>query len=194
MVSGVRIPQIQIVQQPAKLGIDADLGQQELRQPRAKMDMKTVRPRLEIDAEFGKLYIDNSRVWDALGRGPHLEVMHRIYSECRNIALQGIAKIVEDGNRMAAIHTGENAIKALAEESTRDIDFFEYMYMGEASFDNIDMRYEPGTLDIQYIEGDTNIEVQVNPPEHRYTRGKLDVYMLQYPKVEITPPRIDLKR
>lgn len=189
----VNFPQIQIRQQYGKLGIDADPGQLDMQQPKATQEITTTPSKLSIHSEPGKLSIDNSKWHDALGHGPFLEVMNRIYSQSRNIALQGIAKIVEDGNRMAAIHTGENAFAALARESMQDIDFFEYMYMGEASLDNIDMRFDPGSFDIHFEPAKVEHRVTVNPPIIDYHRGKLEMYMLQYPSVEITPPQIDLK-
>jgi hypothetical protein len=192
-VSGLQIPRIQISQTSAMLGIDADLGEQSIQQPKADVEIKTVQPKLQINSEQGKLFVDSSRAWDALGRGPALETMSRIYSQAKDIALQGIAKIVQDGNRMAAIHTGENAIAELARESTNDIKFDEFMYMGEASVDNVDVRFEPGKLDIQVESGRVELNVQPNRPIVDYHRGKLDIYMQQYPKVEITPPQIDYR-
>jgi len=188
-----RLPQIQISQQYGRIGIDADPGQLDIQQPKAKQELTTTPAKLEIDANPGQLIIDNSGWHDALGHGPTLQAFNRIYSECRNIAMQGIAKIVEDGNRMAAIHTGENAIAALAQESTKDIDFYEFMYMGEASYDNIDIQYEPGPFHIQFEPAKVEHRVTVNPPIINYHRGKLDIYMLQYPKLEITAPQMDMK-
>lgn len=185
------IPQIQIRQQNARLGIDADIGKLDIKQPRATFEMTTELPKLEIHSEQGKLYIDSSKAWDALGHGPALETMSKIYSRAHEVALQGIAKIVEDGNRLAAIQDGGNAIAEIAKE--RGAEFFEFEFMGDASMDNVDVHYEPGKLDIQVKEGKVNLDTHPNPPEINYTRGKLDIYMMQYPKVEIIPPQIDIK-
>ncbi|UQZ84394.1 hypothetical protein SK3146_03640 [Paenibacillus konkukensis] len=188
------VPQLQIRQQYAQIGIDADMGQWDIEQPRATQELTTTPSRLDMHTQPGQLSIDNSKWHDALGFGPSLEAFSRIYSECKNIALQGIAKIVEDGNRMAAIQTGENAFSALAKESTKDIDFYEYMYMGDASLDNIDMSYQPAKVDIQYTPAHVEHHVTVNPPKIHYQRGKLDIYMKQYASVEFIPPSIDTKR
>lgn len=188
-----RAPQIQIHQQYGRIGIDADLGWYEIHQRSATQEITTDPSKLEIHTTPAELIIDNSKWRDALGNGPFLEVMNRIYSQCRSIALQGIAKIVEDGNRMAQIHTGENVIASLARESTNDIDFFEYMYMGEASLDNIDIQYNPAKVNLHFTPAHVNHRIEINRPDIQYHRGKLEIYMLQYPKVEITPPQMDLK-
>jgi hypothetical protein len=185
------IPQIQIRQQNVKLGIDADLGEMNIRQPQATFELKTDSPKVDIHTERGVLYVDSSKAWDALGRGPALETMNKIYSRLHEVALQGIAKIVEDGNRLAAIHHGGNAIADIAKE--RGAEFFEFEFMGDASPLNVNVRYEPGKLDIQAIGGTVDLNTHPNPPEISYSRGKLDIYVMQYPKVEIIPPQIDTK-
>ncbi|AFH59222.1 DUF6470 family protein [Paenibacillus caseinilyticus] len=186
-------PQIGIHQQYARIGIDADLGQFQISQSPASLEISTTPAKHDYHTEGGKLTIDNSAWRDALGNGPHLEVMNRIYSKSQSIALQGIAKIVEDGNRMAAIHTKENAIAALAADSTKDIDFREYMYMGDAAYDNIDLNYEPARVIRDIQPAQVHINVTRNAPEIQYNRGKLDIYMQQHASVEFTPPQIDYK-
>ncbi|MDQ0902945.1 DUF6470 family protein [Paenibacillus sp. V4I7] len=185
------IPQLQIRQQPALIGIDADLGTQDIRQPKATYEMKTDRPQLEIHQEPGDLQIDQSRAWDALGMGPILEAMSRIYTQSKDVALQGIARIVENGNRMAAIHLHGNPIADIAKQLT--FEHPEFDYYGEASFDNVDITYTPFKAEINVIEGKINVNAQINQPEITYNRGKLDIYVRQYAKVEYIPPQIDFK-
>lgn len=187
----ISMPQIQIHQEYARLGIDADLGTLDIKQPRATFEITTERPKLEVHSEQGVLYIDSSKAWDALGHGPALQTMSKIYSRAREVALQGIAKTVEDGNRLAAIHLGGNAIAQISKE--KGADFFEFEFMGEASMDNVDLNYVPATVDVRFQEGRTHLNTHPNAPEINYNRGKLDIYMLQYPKIEITPPQINIK-
>ncbi|WP_284643216.1 DUF6470 family protein [Paenibacillus silviterrae] len=187
------IPQIQIRQTPARLSIDADPGRLEMKQPKATFELKTIPGRLQIESGPGQLIIDNSAWHDALGVGNHLESMSRIYSTCKQIALEGIANRVAQGNRMAAIHTGENVIASLARESTKDVDNYQFMYMGPASFDNIDIRYEPTEVNIQVEEARVQKNIEMNPADIQYHLGKRDIYMAQYPKVEIIPPNMDIK-
>jgi len=185
------IPQLQIRQEYARLGIDADAGTLDIKQPTATFEFNTEQPKLDITSEKGALFIDSSKAWDALGHGPFLETMNRIYTKATQVALQGIAKIVEDGNRLAAINQGGNAIAEIAKE--KGADFFEFEFMGDASVNNVSLHYQPGKLNIQVKEGKVNLNTHPNRPEINYNRGKLDIYLMQYPKVEITPPNIDKK-
>lgn len=184
------IPHIQIRQTPARLGIDADIGKQSLEQKPADIDMKQIKPQLHIETTRGNLDINQDRAWDALALGGNLETMSKIYSMASDMALQGLAKIVERGNRMADIHLGGNPIAEFALDWQRT--FPEFDFKGEASFDNVDITYTPAEVNIDVTPGRVELNVQVNRPTHHYERGKLDIYVSQYNKVEITPPKIDL--
>ncbi|MBD2868412.1 DUF6470 family protein [Paenibacillus arenilitoris] len=185
----MQIPQIQIRMQHAKLSIDADLGKQHLEQPQAAIDMKQIRPEQHFTTKQGHLEINQDRAWDALALGGNLETMSKIYSMASDMALQGLARIVEQGNRMADIHLGGNPIADSALEWQRT--FPEFDFRGYASSGNVDLSYTPAEVAIDTTPGRVELNVQVNQPVHQYERGKLDIYMSQYPKVEIIPPQID---
>lgn len=187
----VSIPSLQIHQQYARLGIDADIGQQDIRQPRASINLQTVRPQLKIHSTQGDLQIDQSEAWSALGVGGHLAMMNHIYSEAHNVAMQGIARIVDNGNRLAAIHKGFTAIPDIARQQA--LEFFEFNYLTPASYDNVDVFYTARPPEIVVEMGRVDLDARVNPPQIEYIRGKLDIYMQQYAKVDIIPPQIDLQ-
>ncbi|MEV5029663.1 DUF6470 family protein [Paenibacillus sp. LPE1-1-1.1] len=185
----MQIPQIQIRQTPAILSIDADNGMQSLEQPQATVEMEQVRPEQHFTTTRSRLEINQDRAWDALGLGGNLETMSKIYSMASDMALRGLARIVEQGNRMADIHLGGNPIAEMARDWQRT--FPEFDFSGEASYDNVDVSYTPAEVSIETTPGRVELNVQVNRPIHQYERGKLDIYMSQYSKVEIIPPQID---
>lgn len=184
-----KLPILQIRQQYAKIGIDADLGQQSLRQPRPTFEMRQPHAKMDIHQPSGDLDIDQSKAWDALGLANNLEVMNRIYSQAREIALQGIARIVENGNRMAMIHIDANPIPEIAQQIR--FTFSEYDFAGPASVDNVEITYRANKPQIEVQKGEIDLQTQVNPVEHVYTRGKLDLYVRQRESIKITPPVID---
>jgi len=187
----VAFPSISIHQQYAQLGIDADQAALEQRQPKATYEMKRKAPQLQIESPRGDLQIDQSKAWDALCLGGHLGTMNKIYSEARNIALQGIAKIVERGNSLGNLAAGGNPIVENAKQLFSERS--EFNIAGLASSDNVDIRYTAQKPKIEVIDGSIDVNARVNKPELNVVRGKLDIYMLQYPRVEITPPQLDLK-
>ncbi|MFS0725883.1 DUF6470 family protein [Paenibacillus sp. 1P07SE] len=185
----MNIPQVQIQQIPAKLGMDIEPGRQDLQQPRATMEMEQIRPELSIQTRMGYFEIDQERAWDALALGNNLQTMNKIYGMASNMAMQGLARIVEKGNQMAAIHRGGNAIAELAMDWRRT--FPEFDFRGEASVLNVDMVFRPGHFSIDVQDGRVDLKVSVNPPVHNYERGRVNLYMEQYGSVQITPPVIE---
>ncbi|WP_442602609.1 DUF6470 family protein [Paenibacillus sp. KN14-4R] len=185
-------PIVQIHTQNAKLGIVANRGVLDIEQPRATMEMKTTRPQLDIHSENGELRIDQSRAWDALGAGGTLKMLQSIYQEARRVGMEGVARIVQDGNRMAAIQNKADAFVELA--AFRPQQFNEFNYLGDASFDNVDIDYIPHKPDIRVQDGQLSIDTQVNNPIVNSHSGKLDIYMIQYQQIQFTPPQIDVLR
>jgi hypothetical protein len=190
-VSILPIPSIKIYTEPAKLSIDGDLGQYDMKQPRPGFELEQPKAKMEIQSPRGDLEIDQSKAWDALGLANNLEVMSRIYSQAPNIALQGIAKIVEDGNKMGDLRNRSNVIADLAQEVK--VSFPEFDYVGEASYDNVDIHYTAHKAEINVTPSEIVLNAKVNNPQVEYKRGKLDIYVQNYGKIEITPPQVDTK-
>lgn len=182
-----QLPIVGIHQTYAKLGIDADLGTQSIKQPRATFNLKYEDPKLSIDQPQGQLWIDQDKAWDALGVGGTLTMLRRIYSQGPQMAWNAVKKIAQEGDRMAAsAHTGENVIAELAKDIR--VSFQQFQYAGPASYDNVDVNYEAGDLNVEVQPGRINLNTGVNPPVYDYHRGKLDIYLLQKNKVEFMPP------
>src|SRR4051812_12911777 len=104
------MPIVQLRQQYAKIGIDADIGKQDIRQPRPDFQITTKNAKLETTYRRGEQIIDQSASWEALGMGSTLAFSRRVSQEAKNLALQGIGRRVDIGNRLAAIQNGGNPI------------------------------------------------------------------------------------
>jgi hypothetical protein len=182
---------IRIEQQSAKIGIDVQRGRMDIRQPQADVEMHTTPTSIEMNSPQGELHIDQSQAWDALGMGSHTTFMNRIYSESKRIALEGIGRIVENGNRMAAINHKTNAFADIAAEQAFEPS--DMNYLGEASYDNVNIDYTPHKVETTVNPGAVDIRITANKPEITYTPSKVEIYMQQYPKIEMIPPQIDMK-
>jgi hypothetical protein len=185
------IPQIQIQQQYGKLGMETVNASQDIRQPRATFEVTTTRPQVDIKSPGGELTIDQSRAFDAVGLGGTLQVLSRIYEQSVSIAIQGVADIVQKGNQMAAIQTHQNAIADIARGEAFKESPMEYR--GEASYLNVSEQYIAHKPEVNVTNGEVNVNTHPNPPEITYNPGKVNIYMLQWPKIDIIPPQIDYK-
>jgi hypothetical protein len=188
----MRIPTIQIHQQYGKIGINTTPAKQEYKQAPPIYEMTRKPAVLDTTNKPGNLTIDQSRAWEALGKGDIFQFTDRIASESKQLALEGIGKIVAKGNRMADIaHNHEDAISEMAFEGV--FEDFKFNYEGPFSSDSVDISYEPLRPEVNYKAGSIDVHAQAFPPEINYTPGNVEIYLLQKPSIEITPPQIDLK-
>lgn len=183
---------VQIIQTPGILNIDADPGSFSLRQPKAELHINTEPGKIEINNHSPQLEVDNSRAFAAYNGGNYLEMNQRIYSGIRQIFLQALAERVEAGNRAAAIHQSGNTIAEIYGTDWKPVPFPEMR--GAASMDNVDVRYYTSPPDIRISKSQVEIQFEANKPEIEYFRGKLDIYMKQYPSIQFMPPKVDIIR
>ncbi|MFC4100351.1 DUF6470 family protein [Paenibacillus xanthanilyticus] len=186
----MRIPQIQIHQEYAWIGIQTTSAKQEIEQPQATVEIKQTSAQLTIEQPNGELAIDQTRARDALAMGNNLEMMKRIYQKSAELALQGISRIVEKGDRMATIHDGSNPIPEMAMDWRRT--FPEFAFEGPASMDNVDIQYTAHRPIIEWNLGGVEYNVTTHKAEHQYTPGKAEIYLRQRNSVEFTLPQVDL--
>lgn len=189
MIHGSLIPMLQIRQTFAQIGIDADLGTQSIRQPRAKLEIRTEPAKLTIEQPQGELVIDQSKAWDALAVGNHLEMMTRMREQGHEVVMETIAKIARQGDRMAMIHLKQDPIPEFAMQVR--LQFYNKTFAGPASVNNVEFNYTPRRPVIDAADGSVHVQAEPSPVQYEYIRGKLEIYMKQYPSVEIIPPAID---
>ncbi|AIQ55156.1 DUF6470 family protein [Paenibacillus sp. FSL R7-0331] len=182
---------LQIRQTPAVINIDADPGTYSISQPKAEVNISTTPGRLDVESSRPKLTIDQSQARAAYNGGTVLEMNERIYSGIQQLYLQGIARRMEQGTRMAEFFKPGNTIAEIYGTDTEPNSFPNPC--GPASYDNVDIRFDTSAPQLNYRPAEVNIQVDRHEPEIEYTRGKLDIYMQQYASVEFTPPEINMQ-
>lgn len=184
-------PILQIRQTPAMLGIDADPGTFSITQPKAEISVTTTPCELTVQSTRPELTIDQSRAWEAYNGGKMLDMNKRIYSGIQQLYLQGIARKVEQGNRMAQFFKPGNTIAEVYGSDTEPQSFPETR--GPASYANVEIHFETRAPQIEFRASKVDIRVDRRNPEIEYTRGKLNIYMQQYASVQFIPPELNVQ-
>lgn len=190
------IPTVQIRQQYARIGIDRQPSKLEIvQQPPPVLEHQTVAAKLEIQNALqsppGRMEIDQSRAREALGIGSTFAFVNRVADEASRLAMEGVAKIVEKGNRIGDLRNKGNVIAEMAAES-----FFEDQkvnYEGPFEADNVDIHFTATPPSIQYTPAEKKFTAHLHTPEINFTPAQISVYLAQKPSVEWIPPQIDLK-
>ncbi|SHN80921.1 DUF6470 family protein [Desulfitobacterium chlororespirans] len=147
------------------------------------VEMENIPPQLQISQPAGKLTIDSTDYYHSIGLKTWAALSRENYDRGRQAALEGIAAIVEKGNRLAQIsNPATNAIADMAFESC-------FAAKGELSFEPIiapSVRYEASPAQIEVIPGKINYNLVRGRVDADYQPGKVGIQVTQYPRLDIS--------
>lgn len=181
---------IQIMTQPALLEINWGKAELSIRQPRGELQIETSRAKMDITQPRPELQIDQHEAWRAYNGGTALEMNHQIYSQLPDLFLEGLAKRVEQGNRMANFHLPGNSIGEIYGTDWKRDTFVEFR--SPASYDNVNINVIPNRPEIEITPFKPDIQGMQRNPEIDFSPGYVDISVKQYASIKITPPRIDI--
>ncbi len=164
---------------PAQLNMETKTAKLEIHQEVGRISVETRRPQLEIDQYESRAQLGYKRPSDATAELAQLG---------REKALAYVAGKTEEGNRLKAIEKGGNAIREIAIDKAwpakqRQGGFTPivgprfHAIPGEVTVTPPEIK-NPTHIgyEADYIPGECNLQ---------YTAGKVNVYMRQYPEVNI---------
>jgi hypothetical protein len=187
----MRLPQIQIQSTPARIGIQSERGQYEIKQGKVNLNQQTVPTEIDIKTERPELIIDQTATWDALTGGKSQAFWNRIYGSYGQYAAQYVENKVKEYDRIGDLTAGGNAI---ADNAMRRIgqDMMPLNVYGHASPRNVKFDAIITKPEIQVNVGKVTTSPEYIPLDIQYRRGVTKVYMEQYSSIKVTPPVIDL--
>ncbi|WP_026183956.1 DUF6470 family protein [Desulfitobacterium hafniense] len=168
---------------PIRLEYTIQNAQLNMKKHLPMVEMENIRPQLQISQPAGKLTIDSTEYYHSIGLKTRAALSQENYDRGRKAAMDGIAAIVEKGNRLAQIsNPAINAIADMAYESC-------FEEKGELSFEPIvapTIRYEASPAQIEVIPGKLNYNLVRGRVDANYQPGKVDIRVAQYPRLEIS--------
>ncbi|MFD0617375.1 DUF6470 family protein [Paenibacillus sp. GCM10027629] len=174
----MELQRLSIRQTFGKIGIETENAQQTLESPRGELSIETKKAVVEANYEPGTLTIDSSAAWSALGKGSHMQWMNMIYSQMEQIALQAIAKQVEDGHRMGMITNKKNAFADIAKGALQE-KLEPIQYVGEASNMNVKLHYESHPYQPEVQPAELHISYLPQKVQSQYQAGKVNINLEQ---------------
>lgn len=181
----MNIPQIRIESQMAKIGIEQTKPIQEIEQPPADLSIQQPKADLEIEQIPAKLTIDQTKAWEDMDIKSIMKRNEEFAQFGREAALEAIGRISREGDELMRIEYDDNPIARHALENSEKPQFeFNVGWIPSAFSVKID--YIPEELNIRVQPNKPIIEAKPNKPIHRYTPGKVNIYVLQYPSLKIS--------
>lgn len=174
---------LQINTTDAQMGIKTTNAKLLIQQKPAELDIETKPTKLIIHTEQVRVLIDQSECFKESGLKDTFTLIVEAAEEGRQAVLEGIVRISQEGSRMAAIKNKGNAFAEIALNNTFDkVDYnITFMPKSRPKFDVVG-----GTVDIQVDEGYVRINARTNKTVIDVEPGKVEIYMIQYPDIDIS--------
>lgn len=173
---------IQIRTTKAQIGIRTTTPELRIRQPKGELELKQTKPQLQIEKELPKVKIDQHQCFAEAGLKNYLELTRENADIGYQEALKAVARIAEEGNRMAEFEKGDSAIVSIAGDKIFTERSFNVKFIPQ-SRPKISWT---GYLNINWQIDKAKINYSAHKPEVQYTPGKTEIYLRQRPSLDIT--------
>ncbi len=184
---------LQITNIPARIGINKNDAVLSIRQPKADLQIETEPAMLNMKQEHVRVKIDQSQCFSEAGLKGRAELSEEFAQLGRQAVLDGIARMVDEGNTMAAIANGQNAVANIAAAKVfRPPDDFNIDFIPKS---RPRIEFEGGKVFFDPQPGKVNIRAKINPPEISATYPQLQFYTLQQHefRMEFVGDRLDIR-
>jgi len=181
--------QLHSASQSAHIAISSRPALLELSSPRAKLSITTEAAKLDIQQPAGVLEIDGTANRASMGLKTPAQFMLDIAEKGKTTVLETIARIAQNGDRMARIQSGENAVVGIAADAVVKGP----LEITLAPLAPPEIHYTMRKPEITITPGKPQIQAQASPVEAQYTPGTVDVRMAQYASIRFwtTGSRVD---
>lgn len=166
-------------QQPAKLDLNITNPKIHLKTTPPKIKLTTEPTIVEIRRVEGKLEIDQYPCRYSIGFKNNTDLSYDFAQEGKRLALEAIGQIAAEGDRIASIESGENAIANIAAEAN----FLEPPDITWARIELPNFNYQPGKVEFNPIRGKVNLELERGTVDLELQRGEVRGSIAQYQKI-----------
>lgn len=184
--------QLHSASQSARMEITSQPAVLELKSPRAKLSIETEAAKLEIHQPAGILEIDGTANRASIGLKTPTQFARDIAELGKNTVMETTAQIARNGDRMARIQSGENAVVEIAAEESAD----KPLAVTLAPLAPPEIHYMVQKPEITLISVKPQIQAEPSPVQAQVILGKVDIRMAQYASIRFwtTGSKIDVAR
>lgn len=164
----------------ALIGIDTTSSKLILSQPPADFEIEKKEARVRIHAEQVRVVIDQRQCFNESGLMDFLTLTEDAKQRGKQAVLEGIGRLVAEGNQMAAIENKQDAIVLISESNSVQMQEYNIEAMPK-SRPKVD--FVGGTVDIKVEEGYVSVNVKPNKPQIDVEPGRVEVFLRQKPHI-----------
>ncbi len=165
--------------QSARMEISSHAAVLAMKSPAAKFSITTEAPKLEIHQPAGILEIDGTAMRASLGLKTPTQFALDNAAAGRQTAMETIARIAQNGDRMAHIESGENAVVEIAADEAAA----KPAEITLAPLEPPEIHYTMRKPEFSFASGKVYIQAEPSPVEMQYTPGDVELRMTQYASI-----------
>ncbi|MBU8905988.1 DUF6470 family protein [Desertibacillus haloalkaliphilus] len=183
----MQVPSIQISTTNAKIGIQTNRPTLEIKQPHADVQIRQEHfDHVHISRRAAKLYIDQSEAFADAGLKSAMRVNEEAFEKGKQKALQYMAKVSQEGDRLMKIENGGGQIPQIAKANS-DLMMKELGlgFVPSSPF-KVKFNYDPGELSFNYRRSDPEINITKNDPIINIPKWQTDIYLQQKPSISFS--------
>lgn len=189
----MQIPTIRMESKFAQLGLQINKPVQEIKQPKADLNLRQVPATLSIEPARTTLRIDSSQARANIGIMTSTQFSESCATYGKEKAMQAIAEKSQEGDRLMRIYTKENAIASIGREKGLRALEGGYTPPAASADEGVDVSIEFKPAEINVQRNGMKMDPVLNPPQLSYIPGKVEPYMIQYNslKIEVVGGQLD---
>jgi hypothetical protein len=172
---------INIATQPMKIELTPQHASLDLQTTKSQVEISSQPAKVEISQPKGELEIDQTSFRYAYGKKDMKDFIRDFAQEGRQAAMQAIARIAADGDRLANISSRENTIAAMSAEST-------IKPVGELTWVSVpppDIKYTPNYPTTDVADAKLSVAWKMGTVQGTYQPSKMNLDVVQYPTIKM---------
>ncbi|MCK8824174.1 DUF6470 family protein [Fuchsiella alkaliacetigena] len=185
-------PQLRIDSQPGRIGIEQQSGHLDIEYGPQQMEIEKTGGEVHLDSPPAILEIDHTPSWEHLGLRKINSLTNYLGNKTQQKIREAINQIVAEGERLAAIERGGDAIVEIAKEKGVFEVEVEFPLLRDF-LPEINAEPQPVRLDLRVAEFRVHSNFQY--PSTNYNPGYVDVYLEQEPRlrIDVVGSEVDLR-
>lgn len=172
---------IQINQTMGQIGIHIEKASLEIKNSHPKFHIENKPAKFHINEKTPKFKLDQSRYLVSSGNMTTLFLSSTRFDKARQMTMEAIKRIADEGDLMMQIENKGSPVIDIAMQNT-----MKEVSVNVATPPQNPIMWEKGFFEIEWSPHEVDIKWEVDKPEITATRHKVEVYMKQWPSIDIS--------
>ncbi|WP_139822721.1 DUF6470 family protein [Tuberibacillus sp. Marseille-P3662] len=166
-----------------KIGLRSTTPQVQMHQQKADVSIKQQPANMSVKRRPAKVTIDQTQAWHNLNLKSAMVRIKDAADQGKQAVLEGIRRRAGQGDQLMRIETPGNPIVSQAVENAFRQGHYDTGSVPPSQA--VKLHTRPSSLDIRWQTHQPEIRVNINQPQFSFQRGRVNVYMRQYPELDI---------